>query len=324
VQVPLLEFSCGLALLFDPVATIAPADGALDDVCPACGSSEVRSAYTVREFVFLRCSRCKTCFCGSTVKPDRTAALYKDEAYFQNPEFSEPENGGYHGYRNYLDDRAHIFDKFDGVVRRMEGIVTPGRLLDVGAGPGFLVAVARRRGWDALGIDLNPWAAGYAKRELDVEVRIQTIEELNFRPGEFDAVTMMDLLEHVPDPGPLLAKAASITRSGGALAVLTPNAGSLVSRLMGGRWPEIQRAPEHLVLFSVRGLSHLLGENGFDVVSWHSVGKTSSVATLLADVAPALPGFGRSLERAAANRAFGRRTFNLDPHTKFCLYARRV
>jgi 2-polyprenyl-3-methyl-5-hydroxy-6-metoxy-1,4-benzoquinol methylase len=257
------------------------------------------------------------------VKTDRTAALYRDEAYFQNPEFSKPERGGYHGYRNYLDDRTHIFDKFDDVVRRLEDVVSPGRLLDVGAGPGFLVAVARRRGWDAFGIDMNPWAAGYARRELDVEVRTQTIEESSFRPGEFDAVTMMDLLEHLPDPGPHVAKAATITRRGGALAILTPNAGSLVSRLMGARWPEIQRAPEHLVLFSVSGLSQLLERNGFEVVSWHSVGKRSSVATLLADVAPALPGVGQALERAAAKRALGRRTFKVDPHTKFCLYARR-
>jgi hypothetical protein len=135
---------------------------------------------------------------------------------------------------------------------------------------------------------------------------------------------MMDLLEHVPDPGALVAKAAHITHPGGSLAILTPDAGSPVSRLLGPRWPEIQRAPEHLVLFSVRGLARLVEQYGYRVTSWHSVGKTSSVATLFADVAPALPSFGRGLERVAARNVLGRRTFKLDPHTKFCLYARRM
>jgi 2-polyprenyl-3-methyl-5-hydroxy-6-metoxy-1,4-benzoquinol methylase len=305
------------------VATIA-APETVAPACLACGSSTLRPACTIREFTFVRCRSCKTCFCRNPVQAERTAALYKDETYFQNPEFEKPKDGGYHGYKNYLDDRAHIFEKFAAVIERLEGISAPGRLLDVGAGPGFLLAVARQRGWEALGLDLNPWASRYAQRELDVEVRTETLDEAAFRPGEFDAVTMMDLLEHVPDPEALVARAASVVREGGVLAILTPDGGSPVSRLLGARWPEIQRAPEHLVLFSVRGLSRLVERHGFQVVSWHSVGKTSSVATLFADIAPALPASCRGLGRAVANSALGHWTFNVDPHTKFCLYARRL
>lgn len=292
--------------------------------CPACNSSDVRHAHVVREFTFLRCQTCKSYFCADSIHPDRTASLYRDESYFQNPEFSKPAEGGYHGYRDYLEDRAHIFQKFDKVISRVEAVVGPGRLLDVGAGPGFLLAVARQRGWDVCGVDLNPWAARHAWEEFGVEVRTQALEETAFEQGEFDAVTMMDLLEHVPDPNPLLAKAATITRRGGVLAILTPDAGSLVSRVLGSRWPEIQRAPEHMVLFSVDGLSRLLERHGFETFASHSVGKTSSLATLLADVGPALPRAMRRLERALSGTGLAQHTFNLDPHTKFCLYARRV
>lgn len=252
------------------------------------------------------------------------AALYEDEAYFRNPEFSGPRADGYHGYRDYLEDRPHILEKFNAVVDRIEAEIGRGRLLDVGAGPGFLLAVARERGWDVCGLDLNPWAAQYAHQEFGVEVRTQTLEEAAFEQPEFDAITMMDLVEHVADPAPLLAKAAEMLRDGGVLAILTPDAGSPVSRLLGARWPEIQRAPEHLVLFSAQGLSRLLARHGFETLAAHSVGKTSSLTTLLADVAPALPRPVRRVELALSRTRLGRHTFNFDPHTKFCLYARRV
>lgn len=252
------------------------------------------------------------------------AALYRDETYFRNPEFSTQRNGSYHGYRNYLADLPHIFEKFNAVVGRIEAEIGRGTLLDVGAGPGFLLTVARERGWDVCGLDLNPWAADHARREFGVEVRTQTLEEAAFEPAQFDAITMMDLLEHVADPASLLAKAASILREDGVLVILTPDAGSPVSRLLGSRWPEVQRVPEHLVLFSVEGLSQLLEDHGFETFAQHSVGKTSNLTTLLADVAPALPRPVRRAGLAVSRTRLGRYTFNFDPHTKFCLYARRI
>ncbi len=291
--------------------------------CPACESSSVRPASTVREYSFLRCRACGTCYCEAAVDPQHTRMLYRDETYFRNAAFTDSETGGYHGYQNYLDDRLHIIEKFSDSLRRIERIATPGRLLDIGSGPGLLLSVARDRGWRVLGLDLNPWASRYARDELGIDVRTQALEDADFGEREFDAVTMMDLLEHVPDPEKLISLTSPILRPGGALAVLTPDAGSLVSRLLGRRWPELQRAPEHLVLFSVKGLSRLLERHGFEVMGWHSVGKRSSLATLVGDVSPILPGLGRRATDLVGQSRLGQRKITFDPHTKFCLYARR-
>ena len=69
---------------------------------------------------------------------------------------------------------------------------------------------------------------------------------------------MMDVVEHVPDPDALLAQAARLVRPGGVLVLLTPDSGARVSRLLGRRWPEVQRPGEHVVLFSRDGLTAAL------------------------------------------------------------------
>ncbi|MDQ3433982.1 MAG: class I SAM-dependent methyltransferase [Actinomycetota bacterium] len=253
----------------------------------------------------------------------QTLAMYSDASYFTNPSFGSPETGGYHGYKDYLGDRDNMDEKFQRVLSHVERHVEPGRLLDVGAGPGFLIAAARERGWEALGLDLNSWAARHAREQLGVEVRVQSLQEASCEDESFDAVTMLDMIEHVPDPEGLVREAARIVRPAGVLALLTPDAGSPVSRLMGVRWPEVQRAPEHMTLFSVAGLAEMLPRHGFRIAGWHSIGKTSSLRILAADVAPLAPAIGRPLQRVVQRMPGGRRTVEFDPRTKLALYAIR-
>lgn len=278
----------------------------------------------VRSYEFRRCTSCRTLFLGHAIDEAETAHLYADSSYFANPDFDSAESGGYHGYLDYMEDREPIEEKFERVLERIERWHTRGSLLDVGAGPGFMVSAAARRGWTAQGVEINPWAVEFATSKLGLDVRLGTLEDLEPEPAAVDVVTMMDLIEHVPKPDALLARAAQITEPGGVLAILTPDAGSPVSRLLGRRWPEVKRVPEHLILFSVSGLGALLSRHGYEVLEWHSIGKRSSLATLAADVSPIAPSIGNRLRARLAGSRIGDHQFELDPRTKFCLYARRI
>jgi SAM-dependent methyltransferase len=278
----------------------------------------------VRSYQFLRCGSCCTLFLAQAIDRTETAHLYDGPAYFANPDFDSAESGGYHGYLDYMEDRKPIEEKFERVLERIERWQAPGSLLDVGAGPGFMVSAAAGRGWSPQGIEINPWAVEFASAELGLDVRLGTLDDFQSLPAAIDAVTMMDLIEHVSEPDALIARAAEIIKPGGVLAILTPDAGSSVSRLLGRRWPEVKRVPEHLVLFSVAGLKALLSRHGYEVLEWHSIGKRSSLATLAADVSPIAPGLGGRLRSSLAGSRIGDYQFELDPRTKFCLYARRV
>lgn len=291
--------------------------------CPACGRAGARPALALRGFRFRRCRACASLFVENPPAREVTASLYAGERYFAKRRLGPTAHGGVCGYPDYLAERSRIEAKFDRVLARLERHASRGELLDVGAGPGFLVAAARRRGWLASGVDLNPWAARHARAELGVEVRPGTLEAARLEPDRFDAVTMLDLVEHLHSPDATVAEAARITRPGGLLAILTPDAGAPVSRALGARWPEAMRAPGHLVLFSRRGLARLVERHGYEVLDWHSVGKTAPLATFHADLSPAAPAVARLLDPLFAHGPLARRVLKLDPRTKFCLYARR-
>jgi 2-polyprenyl-3-methyl-5-hydroxy-6-metoxy-1,4-benzoquinol methylase len=292
--------------------------------CPACGSIGVSGALNVRGHRFLRCAGCGTLFVVDVPPAAEIERLYAGEEYYVNPDFHAPENGGYHGYRDYFADREHIEAKFEAVLAHVEQAVAPGRLLDVGAGPGFLLAAAERRGWTAIGVDPNGWAGAYARDHVGVDVRTTTLDDTELERGTFDAITFMDVIEHLDDPDPVIERAGELLRPGGVIAILTADAGSPVSRALGVRWPEIQRVPEHLVLYTAVGLSALGRRHGLDTLGWHSIGKRSSIATLVADVSPVAPGVGRIVQRFVDRSPVGQWSFDLDPRTKLCLYARKT
>ena len=112
-------------------------------------------------------------------------------------------------------------------------------------------------------------------------------------------------------------------KPGVVLVLVTPDAGSLVSRAMGSRWLEMKRAPEHLQFFTVAGLARMLTLSGFTPYEWHSMGKISTVRTMLADLRFYSARMVDMAERALARARLADVVIDLDPRTKFCIYARK-
>jgi SAM-dependent methyltransferase len=98
----------------------------------------------------------------------------------------------------------------------------PRRLLDVGAHAGRLMHLAQRAGWEVEGIELNPRTAARAAASTGAPVHHGNIFTVD-PGGPFDAVTLVDVLEHIPEPRRALARAAAWVREGGAIVVKVPN-----------------------------------------------------------------------------------------------------
>lgn len=298
-------------------------------VCPACDRPELSRAFEVAGAPFLRCKSCGSLIDPQPPEPEERRELYKGSEYFVKDGEGAPapghEDDDLWGYpADYISDRAMIEEKFGGILTHLERYVEPGKLIDVGCGPGFLLSVARDRGWDVRGIDLNDWAAEFGREQLGIEIDVGELREAGYEAGSLDAITMMDLIEHVPEPGELIGEAARLVRPGGAMVLLTPDAGALPSRLLGNRWPEVRRPGEHTVLFSVQGLSALLARHGWIACGVHTIGKTASVATLAADVGLPRDGAAGVIRRGLERGRVGEKVVHLDPRTKFVLYARRM
>jgi 2-polyprenyl-3-methyl-5-hydroxy-6-metoxy-1,4-benzoquinol methylase len=149
-------------------------------------------------------------------------------------------------------------------VKLLEGFCPErGRLVDVGSACGFFVRAAQDAGWDAEGVEPSRWSAEYGRSELGVDIFAGVLREAEFPDESFDAVTMWDVLEHLPDPAAELREVQRILKPGGVLLVNYPNAGSRLARLAGKNWWFYLSV--HLYYFTPRTLTQLVEKNGFVV-----------------------------------------------------------
>ena len=118
-------------------------------------------------------------------------------------------------------------------------------VLDVGCGGGILAEAMARRGADVLGIDLSVRPL----RVAQLHALESGIDHLHYRevavetlaaelPGHFDAVTCMEMLEHVPDPASVVRACAALVKPGGWVffSTLNRNAKSWLMAVVGAEY----------------------------------------------------------------------------------------
>lgn len=107
--------------------------------------------------------------------------------------------------------------------------LTGKKVLDVGCGGGLLSESMAARGAQVTGIDLSEKPLGVARLHLfesglNVDYQLISAEAMaEAHPGEFDAVTCLEMLEHVPDPASIVAACARLVKPGGYVFFSTLN-----------------------------------------------------------------------------------------------------
>jgi SAM-dependent methyltransferase len=152
----------------------------------------------------------------------------------------------------------------------------PGRLLDVGCGAGELGAVFARHGYEVCGVEPSEAAAGHA-RSRGVDVHHGTLDDAPWADGSFDAVIFNHALEHIDDPVDAIARAASLLRPDGVVAIAVPNFGSWHRRRFGSAWFQLD-LPRHLQHFDRDSLSAVVRRAGLRPIA---VGASSMRPSLL-------------------------------------------
>ncbi|MBI4514434.1 MAG: class I SAM-dependent methyltransferase [Deltaproteobacteria bacterium] len=169
------------------------------------------------------------------------------------------------------------------------------RLLDVGCAYGFLLAAARIEGYTPVGVELSQPAAEHARQAYGVEVFNGPVQDAPFPPGSFDVITLSDVIEHFSDPAPVVARLHQWLRPNGRLLILTPDAGSVVARLLGRHWWAL--LDDHYWYFSRPTLTRFLAQQGFAVERLHSFGRVFPIAHWVFKLSQYNAGVHRLLDR---------------------------
>jgi 2-polyprenyl-3-methyl-5-hydroxy-6-metoxy-1,4-benzoquinol methylase len=145
-------------------------------------------------------------------------------------------------------------------------------LLDVGAHAGRFLTLARAAGWNGEGLELNPKTAAYAAQVSGAVVHQGNIH--SFTPSRcYDAVTLTDVLEHVPQPLDVLRKMRTFLCDGGWLAIKVPNGpAQRIKETLHARIAPSYRATladnlVHVNHFSAASLARALTAAGFKDVT---------------------------------------------------------
>ncbi len=188
---------------------------------------------------------------------------------------------------------------------------------------GHFMDTAQDCGFDVEGIDRN--ADAISKLSAKYCFLATCTELADFNGGPYDTVTMLDVVEHLEDPWGSIAKAASLVREGGVMAVSTPDLGSLAARLLGARNELVQKAEsgEHLTFFTRRTLTAALHRAGFDVIRIDSYGLTTDFATAAKRVGAALPTVGAIARAAVKALKLSRAFVHFNHRLNMIAYARK-
>jgi SAM-dependent methyltransferase len=240
--------------------------------CPICKSSNVKlhlddedqsldpsffgsSRSKITHGRILRCNICEFGFRQVRSNPDEMSELYRK----MDITVYESEAAG---------RRATAARHFALLNRFTKGI--PGRLLDVGCASGLFLQEARQHGWSVAGVEPSETLFKKAAAALggDAELYCSVLEHVDCAPGSFDAVTLWDVLEHVPDPLGFLKTCARLAKPGAKLLLNVPDLDSPAARLLRKNWPLL--LAEHLNYFNHGSLRRCAEQAG---LKWEYYGR---------------------------------------------------
>jgi len=254
-----------------PAATLS----LVETRCALCGSGDAAleaagfdfEYHTAsNEFRFARCRRCDHVYLNPRPGLRDLGTIYPSNYY------------AYGGASNPI--VAPLRRRWEsGKVRLYRELVGDGprRILDVGCGDGRFLEILRASGspeWRLEGIEIDAGAAR-ACEARGFRAHVGRVEDFSDAEG-FDAIVMLQLIEHVEDPVAISRRVFQLLRPGGCFIVETPNLAGLDYQAFRGRVWGHYHFPRHWNLFSTEALHRMLREQGFEIARTEYLISTSA------------------------------------------------
>lgn len=241
--------------------------------CPVCNSENNISRFEKHGLGYNECKECGLYYANP--RPSQEAISSRLEIWGNDL----PASAQYLQDRiNFHSDRVNILKQF----------ITNGKILDFGSGDGSFVKAAINAGFDTVGVEKALSLAEFARRNYHVKIIDGGIQNINLPANTFDAITMWDVLEHLPNPVEICSILANLLLPNGYLFIQTPHYRgiSAVAQKKINWW--VFGPYDHLCLFSIKTIKILstqvdlsikyLGTK--DLVPWNPPGYQGDETTM--------------------------------------------
>ena len=250
----------------------------VDEPCDVCGAAgtfvtDVRVSVAGRFAADIRaCTACGFRQIRPRPAPAVLADCY-DDTYFLT---DAPGN-----LREYVRQRHRHHRQAYFLARDLRAWRPRGRLLEIGCALGFLLeGLQRHLDWRLEGLDISPFAAHFAARELGLDVRAATLPAAAYPDETFDFVVQKDLVEHVSRPREHLLETRRVLKRGGRTWLVVPNSEAHLRPLRQRAAERPADEPDllplltqpHVSFFNRANLLRLFADCGFRVLRLRSVG----------------------------------------------------
>lgn len=228
--------------------------------CLSCHDPARQVIFEKHGYHLVRCNRCNLVYVSDPPTNEELGRFYSFANSYQQ-EFTTDQ-----GARDAFLERGRLYLSF------LSRHTKPGRLLDVGCSAGFFLQVGRSQGWDVKGLEYSEDTAQLGRSLYNLDIQIGELTTCDIEDGAFDALTLWDVIEHVPDPLEVMVQAHRLLASKGLVAISTPNIDGIFPKLSYTvaktikHWPHPE-PPAHLTQFSTKTLSSLVENAGFRVLS---------------------------------------------------------
>jgi SAM-dependent methyltransferase len=276
--------------------------------CPNCGSPESRLLFSHKE-------------CGNVVRCIQCRLRFTRSRWMRPmPELRQQDPSPVSAL--LLDKQETQAEDFLDILNTIKPLQPDGCLLELGCFTGHFLTLARGAGYDTTGIEPDPWAAAYARREFGLTVHETPVPALHFDDRSFDVIAMFHVMEHLTEPMKTLRDLHRIIKDTGLLAIEIPIIDTLYPMAMG-RFHR-HYVFDHILFLSRRLAGEFLTKAGFRIIRTELTGRRIRLERLALGLRKQTDRLGRVVESAFDTLGVRDRVVHINARDNFRIYSRKA
>lgn len=222
--------------------------------CPVCKKDMSNKLFSKEGGQYVKCLDCNMIYLNPVFTDEALTQYYRDNKVEQGLVVADD-----------MSFYAKLYKQ--GLALAQDNTVT-GNILDIGCSTGIFLDIAKEKGWQTYGLELNEVEFSLAK-EKGHNIHNSLLDQVDF-DEKFNIVSLWDVFEHIKDGNKCINDIKNILTDDGVILLQIPSADSLAARVMQEKCNMFDGL-EHVNLYSVKSLMKLAKNNGLSILDIQSV-----------------------------------------------------